>query len=224
MADVIVFGVNDTAQLAQFYLREDSEHRVVAFTVDTDYLPPGREFMGLPVVPFEQLENHFPPDQFRCFAPMTGSGMNRPRADVYHRIRQRGYRCISYISSRATVWSDRIGENVLILEDNTIQPFVTIGNNVSLWSGNHIGHHSRIGDHVTVTSHAVVSGHCDIGDYSFLGVNCTLRDGLKLAEGSFIAMSASLVDDTEAWCAYAGQPAQRLSRPSDEMKIYHNER
>ncbi len=37
-----------------------------------------------------------------------------------------------------------------LLEDNTIQPFVSIGN-VTLWSGNHIGHHSTIHDHYSVS-------------------------------------------------------------------------
>ena len=52
------------------------------------------------------------------------------------------------------------GDNCFILEDNTVQPFVTIGNNVTLWSGNHIGHDSVIEDDCFISSHVVVSGTC----------------------------------------------------------------
>lgn len=73
------------------------------------------------------------------------------------------------MSSHATVLNDgRIGENVFLLEDNTIQPFVSIGNNVTLWSGNHIGHHSTIHDHCFLASHIVVSGGVVIEEQSSL--------------------------------------------------------
>ena len=56
---------------------------------------------------------------------------------------RRGYTLISYVSSKATTFPGfTCGDNCFILEDNTIQPFVTIGNNVVMWSGNHIGHHT----------------------------------------------------------------------------------
>ena len=55
MADVVIFGVKDFASLAHFYLRHDSEHRVVAFTVHREFMPAEGEFEGLPVVPLEEL-------------------------------------------------------------------------------------------------------------------------------------------------------------------------
>ena len=51
----------------------------------------------------------------------------------------KGYAFISYISTRATVWTRDIGVNCFILEDNTVQPHVKIGSNVIMWSGSHIG-------------------------------------------------------------------------------------
>jgi hypothetical protein len=36
MARVIIFGLQDFAQLAHYYLERDSEHQVVAFSVTED--------------------------------------------------------------------------------------------------------------------------------------------------------------------------------------------
>ncbi|MDR0271728.1 MAG: acetyltransferase [Clostridiales bacterium] len=204
MSKIVVFGVQDFAELAHYYLTNDSQHEIVAFTVSKEYYK-DVTFLGLPVVPFEDVENMFPPTEYKMFAPMSaGKDMNKSRANIYTRAKDKGYELISYISSHATVLTENIGDNCFILEDNTIQPFVTIGNNVILWSGNHIGHHSTIHDHVFFTSHVVVSGHCDVGAYSFLGVNATLRDGLKIAENSFIAMSASITKNTSVGGRYKG--------------------
>ena len=131
-----------------------------------------------------------------------------------------GYDCISYLSSKATVFSNvKIGKNCFILEDNTIQPFVTIGDNVVLWSGNHLGHHSVINDHVLFTSHVVMSGHCVIEPYSFFGVNATLRDGLHIAEGTLVAMGACVTRDTEPWGVYRGIPAKKGEKLSKDLDV-----
>ncbi len=208
MAKVVIFGLMDLAELAHYYLTEDSEHEVVAFTVHKKYRNI-ESFKGLPVVDFETIEESFPTTSNHLFAPMIGTNMNRLREEVYNVGKQKGYKFISYISSKATIFNNRFGENCFILEDNTIQPFTDIGNNVILWSGNHIGHHSLIKDHVFFTSHVVMSGHCIIEPNCFFGVNSTLRDGCHLAKGTLLAMGASLSKkETEEWSVYLGNPAK----------------
>ena len=203
MANVIIFGARDFAELAHYYLTHDSEHDVVAFTLTKDYIE-ADTFKGLPVVPFEEVESIYSPEDYAMFLPMSGDQMNKLRAEYYIRAKAKKYSLISYISSKATVLTKDIGDNCFILEDNTIQPYVKIGNNVVMWSGNHIGHHSVIHDHVMFTSHVVLSGHCNVGAYSFFGVNATIRDGITIAEESFIAMSASITKDTVPKGVYKG--------------------
>ncbi len=217
MSKVIIFGVLDTAELAHFYLTHDSEHEVVAFCVNREYLKE-TQFKGLPVVAFEDVEQFFSPTEFHFFAPMTGRNMNRNREKVYLEAKAKGYPFISYISSKATTFGNQIGENCFILEDNTIQPFTTIGNNCVLWSGNHIGHHGVIKDHVFFTSHVVLSGHCVVEPYCFFGVNATIRDYMTIAEGTLVAMAAAITKPTEAWNVYIGNPAEKKSIPS--YKVY----
>ena len=209
MANVIIFGIQDFAQLAYYYLQNDSEHKVVAFSVNEKYLPENKTLYGLPVIPFEKVETFFSTKEYKFFAPLSPSKMNRTREKVFNAVKQKGYNLISYISSKATIFNNRIGENCFILEDNTLQPFTDIGNNCVLWSGNHIGHHGKIHDHVMFTSHVVLSGHCIVNSYSFFGVNSTIRDGLIIAEGSLIAMDASIIKNTEPWGVYKGNPAKK---------------
>ncbi len=214
MAKVVIFGVRDFASLAHYYLRTDSEHEVVAFTTHREFLPEEATFEGLPIVPVDELNTRYPPNQFCAFAPMSHSKMNKLREAVYNELKSIGYTLISYVSTRATCLNDgAIGDNCFILENNTIQPFVTIGNNVVLWSGNHIGHHSQIKDHCFFTSHVVLSGHCVVEPNCFLGVNATIRDQLTLAEGTLIGMSAVITKNTDEWSVYKadGSRASKIS-------------
>ncbi|VWC36730.1 transferase [Burkholderia lata] len=219
MANVILFGLQDYAELAHYYLEHDSPHTVAAFCVNRQYLPESGTFKGLPVVALEDVVESHPPGDFSFFAPMSPKRMNREREKIFNELKALDYPLISYVSSRATVCHNTIGENCFILEDNTLQPFTTIGDNVVLWSGNHIGHHGRVGDHVTMTSHVVMSGHCDIGAYSFVGVNATLRDGVTIGEGTFVTMAAAITKSTEPWSVYKGNPAVKLAMASTDLKI-----
>lgn len=208
---VVIFGILDTAELAHYYLEHDSPHTVAAFTVNKEYIKEDT-FKGLPVVPFEELEQHYPPNEYRLFAPMTGVKMNTLRKKIYEEGKARGYEFISYVSSKATVCDNEIGDNCFILEDNTLQPFTKIGNNVVMWSGNHIGHHGIIEDHVFFTSHVVLSGHCHVKERAWFGVNATIRDFTTIGEGCLIAMGAMITKNTDDNGFYLGSPAKKQEK------------
>mgnify|MGYP006215116609 CR=1 FL=1 len=77
---------------------------------------------------------------------------------IYMELKNKDYKFATFIHPDVNIWdSTTIGENVLILENNTIQPFTSIGNNTIIWSGNHFGHHGKIGDHCFISSHVVIS-------------------------------------------------------------------
>ena len=213
---VVVFGTNDLAELAHYYLTNDSEYEVVAFTVNKDYLKE-ITFKELPVVPFEELEKIYPPSEYLFFAPMTGVKMNNLRKKIYLEGKSKGYEYISYVSSKATSFNNEIGENCFILENNTLQPFTKIGNNVVLWSGNHIGHHGIIEDHVFFTSHVVLSGHCHVKERAWFGVNSTIRDGLTIGEGCLIGMGSLVTKSTDDDGLYIGTPAKKQVAPASKV-------
>jgi sugar O-acyltransferase (sialic acid O-acetyltransferase NeuD family) len=215
MAKVIIFGVRDFASLAHFYLKHDSDHQVVAFTANRDFLHGMDRFEGLPVIPFEEIDALFPPPEHHFFSPMSHRNMNRVREKIVHQAKAKNYSFISYVSSKAITFPGfEVRENCFILEGNIIQPFARIGSNVILWSGNYIGHHSVIGDHVFCAAHVTLSGHCTVGSHAFLGLNATIRDGLTIAQGSLIAMGACVTRSTEEWGVYMGNPARKGDIPS----------
>lgn len=217
MSKLIVFGAGDIARLAHFYFSTDSEHEVVAFTVDPEYVE-GESFNDLPLVPSDQVVKLYPPSTYRMFVAVSYRRMNRVRAAKYEMAKQLGYWCVTYVSSRCSFLTRHPpGENCFILEDNTVQPFVRIGNDVTLWSGNHIGHDSVIGDHCFISSHVVVSGHVRIEQGCFIGVNATLRNSITLGEFTLVGAGALVMKDTAPRSVYLGARAERFSKSSDDL-------
>jgi sugar O-acyltransferase (sialic acid O-acetyltransferase NeuD family) len=218
VADLVVFGAGDIAELARFYFTHDSAHRVVAFTVDAAYLKEPT-FDGLPVVPFEEMASRFPADRHAAFVALSYTRLNAVRAEKCAALRALGYPLVSYVSSRTTVFTDfQAGDNCFILEDNTIQPRVRIGNNVTLWSGNHIGHHSTIEDDVFVASHAVISGGVTVGAGSFIGVNSTIRDHVRIGRRCVLGAGSVILNDAPDGSVYAATETARSAVPSSRLR------
>jgi sugar O-acyltransferase (sialic acid O-acetyltransferase NeuD family) len=215
---LIIFGSGDIGQLAHYYFSTDSDYEVIAFTVDASHLKDA-EFCNLPVVAFEGIAETYPPEKYDLFIALSYSKLNSVRKERYLWAREKGYTLASYISSHATVLNDgRIGDNCFILEDNTLQPFVSVGNNVTLWSGNHIGHHSTIHDHAFIASHVVISGGVEIGAQCFIGVNATLRDHIKVGERCVVGAGTLLLADAEPEGVYIGSATERSKVSSTRLR------
>lgn len=203
---LVLFGDSAFAEIAYEYFTHDSEYEVVGFTVSQQYITK-KELFGLPVVPFEEVENIFSPDTHDMHIAIVYLQMNRVRTRFYHESKGKGYRLANYISSRAFVWRNvTMGDNIFIFEDNTIQPFVKIGSNNVFWSGNHIGHHSTIGSHNFISSHVVVSGFCNIGDSNFFGVNSTVGNNIDIGNDCLLGSFTHMVKNVPSGTLMKGVP------------------
>lgn len=203
---LILFGDSAFAEIAYEYFTYDSEYEVAAFTVSKEYLK-NETLCGLPVVPFEDVENIYSPLEYEMHIALVYNSLNRVRRQFYFDAKSKGYTLANYISSKAFVWRNvEVGDNVFIFEDNTIQPFVKIGSNNVFWSGNHIGHHSVIASHNFISSHVVVSGFCNIGDNNFFGVNSTMGNNLNVGSDCLIGSSVHIVKSVPDGSLMRGTP------------------
>lgn len=186
MSKLVIFGAGKTAEVVHHYFTHDSPHEVVAFTCDADFIHEERLF-GLPVVPFETVEDSHPPDDFDMFVAVGYEELNELRARKYSEAKRKGYELISYVSTESGMIGDRdIGDNCLIMENVCVQPHARIGNDVFVWSGALIAHHCEIGDHCWITSHASIAGSTKIGSHCFIGINATIGHEVTVGAHSLV--------------------------------------
>ena len=141
---LIIIGTGETADIAHEYFEHDSPYDVCAFAVEGSYKG-GDSYRGLPLCEFEHIRESFPPEDYQCFVAVSYIQLNRVRERLFDAVKIMGYKCASYISSRAFVWrTASIGENCMIFENNVVQHGVRVEDNVILWSGNHIGHQTTL--------------------------------------------------------------------------------
>ena len=217
--NLIIVGTGLFAEIACTYFEELSNYKVVAFACHESYKTSEVAF-GRRLIAVESLEEYYAPIDSEVFVAIGYGQMNKMRQSVYNELNRRGYHCATFVHPNVHIWSStRLGDNVFIFEDNTIQPFTIIGNNTILWSGNHVGHHSTIGDHCFISSHVVISGSCEVGNNVFIGVNSTLHDNLSIGSECLIGAGAVVSRNTEPKSVYVVKSASLFPKTSDQIRI-----
>jgi len=217
MKKVVIFGAGKYADQVFFYLKNDSPYEVAAFTVDGAYLREGN-FMGLPVVAFEEVQKDYPPELYDMFIAVGYHNLNKFRAEKYSQAKAMGYKLISYVNSRASNFGGvEIGDNCLVLENAVIQPLTKIGNNVFIWSGNHIGHHAQIGDHCYLAGQVMIGGSTIIGDNCFIGMNATIGHEVTIGRESLIGAGALVTKNVVPRSVYIVADTLKFRLDSDSF-------
>ena len=75
---LIIVGDSAFAEIAYEYFTHDSNYEVVAFSVEDKFLSKNFLF-GLPVIPFENLEQKYSPKEHQIFVAITYTQLNRLR-------------------------------------------------------------------------------------------------------------------------------------------------
>ncbi len=218
MKKVVIFGTGGFAKIAYLYLRKDPAFHIEAFSAN-EWTIKERFLHDLPVVPFEKIEQTYPPNEFHMFIALGYTDMNKKRAKFFEYAKDKGYSLISYVHP-STIINDefQIGENCFIFENNVIQPFVKLEDDVIIWTGNVISHHTTIMNHCFIVSHAAIAGNTIIEPYCFIGMNATIRNSIRIARECVIGAGADILQNTKEKEVYSSRSTIKLDITSDMLK------
>ena len=214
--EIIIFGTGEFAQEIFLYLEKFSEFKVVAFTIHKEFIKEEKLYEK-PIIPFEEIENNYSPNEVSMIICVGFSKMNKKREKIFLEVKNKNYKLENFIHPSNYVWDElEIGENCIILENNVIRPHVKIGNDVIIENNNVISHHCIIKDHCYITSQTIIAGHVTIESNCFLGINCTIRNRIKIEKESLIGAGAVILKNTKEKEVYSANTVM-LSRKSNEL-------
>ena len=198
MKDIIIFGVCDLGRLLKYYIETDDSRNVVAFTEDGN-VNVGKDFFGIPVVSFENIENDYPPTQYEILIAIGNSKMNEVRKLVFNRCKEKGYTIASYIHSSCSINSEDIGEGNILLENCLVYPYAHIGVGNLMWDHVLISHDCRVGDFNTFSSYADLCGYVSIGNNGYFGKHCIINEHTIIDDYTLIGANAYAKSNTRKY-------------------------
>lgn len=214
---LVIFGTGKIADVVCSYLLEDPSLSIIGFTCDRAFAT-AREFRGLPLVPFDEVENRFPPTACGMLVAVGYHDLNNMRAERCRQARDKGYRLISWTSPRAHIGRDcTIGTNTVVMEGAVLQPHSDVGDNVFVWGGAVVGHHAAIGDHCWLASNCTISSTVSVEPLCFVGVNAAIGHGIVVGARTIIGASATITHSTAPGGVYVPPDTARLRLSSDKF-------
>ena len=214
MIDVVIQGTGKLGQMVFYLLRESTKHRVVAFAADREYCTT-EQLLGVPLIPFDQVERQFPPDGVGMLTVLGGLGGWAARKELYDRATAKGYRHLNYVHPTAVVQGDQHwGDN------NIVFPFAIVGfdgqmgNNNVLREKVYLGHDFVIGDHTFIGVGCTIGGGARIGDGGYLAMGSTVTNDITVGAGTFLGIGSLLLRDTDPHAMYLGHPAKKVTPAS----------
>lgn len=205
---LIIYGNGQMARMFLHFAR--LEYEVVAFTVDRGVLT-DPTIGGLPVVPFEEIETHYPPAAHSLITAVGYLEMNQLRARKHREGLDKGYAFVNYVHSSVVRHPDVVmGENNIVLDHVAIHPDTRIGDSVFIASNASIGHGCRIGDNCWINSGVSVGGETVIGDGVFLGINATVGDNIRVERQCYVGANTLVSRNTLAQEVYISASGERF--------------
>src|SRR5690625_3395205 len=217
MEKVVIYGTGHHAEVIAYEMKEYELHEVVASTVKKEYLNK-TELNGLPVVPYENITEAYPPDQFKIFIAIGPQYVNRAREDLFHDAKKKGYSFVNCICPTPYKSRDLImGENVYLDYASQISRFVEIGDNVIIIASQ-IGHHCKIENNAFVSG-SILAGNINIEKNVFIGLGSTIGPNITLGKYTVVGLGCLISKSTAPASVYLNQSTKKQTFDSSRLKL-----
>jgi sugar O-acyltransferase (sialic acid O-acetyltransferase NeuD family) len=217
---IVIFGTSDFASQVSFYLKNDSDFEIVAYTVDAEYNKQ-KSYLNLPVVDFETVQEIYPPTEFAMFVAIGYHKLNLTRENKFKEAKAKGYQLISYVCSKNSYWNDlEVGENCFIMEGNIFMQNVKIADNVIIAVGNVFGHDSLIEENCFITSTVVIGGFCTIKKNTFIGINTVIKDKISIGESNILGAGSIMLKNTKNGSSFLTKSTPMTPDPNNLIQDF----
>lgn len=218
-----MFGINLLNKMLFYDSAQNQDFSIACFTMEKDFLRGRTEFLGLPLVAFEEIQGLYPPAHYDMVVLFTGYRRMRDRGEKYLLAKSKGYKCRNYISPYADVTPDLVmGENNIILGQTHVGFGGIMGDNNLIWPHVFLAHEFTLGNNVEITGGCKIGGEGEIKDTCYIGLGATIINHTKIAEENLIGAGSVVIRNTEPFSKNVGNPSRVIGYHQEEgMKIEH---
>lgn len=204
----VIYGNGAIAKLLFSYARHSMD--IAGFTVDDACIVGNADsYLGLPLVPFSQVEKQFDIALHLMIIAIGFIDMNALRTRKYEEAKQKGYDFTRFVHSSVIMHDDvTIEDNCVVLDHVSIHPGCHVGRGTFISSNVNVGHDCIIGESNWINSGVSIAGGCDVGEGCFFGVNASSGHGLHIGARNFIAANTLInkhTNDDQVYLSESGQ-------------------
>jgi sugar O-acyltransferase (sialic acid O-acetyltransferase NeuD family) len=133
------------------------------------------------------------------------------RAAVRERLLAFDLPFATLISPNVDVEGVEYGQDLIVYQNATLGPEVTIGEGTVVFMGGVLGHECRVGNCCVIASNAVLNARVELADRVYVGTNATILPETKVGEGSTVGAGSVVLEDVPPGVTVMGVPAEIIA-------------
>lgn len=204
MKSIVVFGDTPFAERLSKYIFFEGVDKLIGFTQEDNYCSK-ESLLGLPVIPLSELKGR---EDIDILIAIGYTKMNNLREKIYTMLKQEGFSICTWISSKAIVYSDSIGEGTIILPNVMIGPGCEIGKCNFFESSVSLSHDNKIGDFNFFSTNCVLGGGAEIKNHCFMGLNSTVKSDICINDYTLLGSGSNMLNNSERGGGIFWQPSK----------------
>jgi sugar O-acyltransferase (sialic acid O-acetyltransferase NeuD family) len=210
--DVIIFGIGPISKTIFYSNKKNEKYKISCFTADQKYIKE-KTLCGVPIVPFEKIETHYPPKTYDMLVVNVGSvAGTMSRKDMFLRAKKKGYHLTNYIDDNAHVVQDvTLGQNNIIMGNTHIGPTGIMGDNNFIRENIYLGHDFNVGNHNFLGPGCNIGGSVQIGNLNFIGMGTTVINNIEIKDENLVGAGSLVIRNIESCGKYMGHPVKRIT-------------
>lgn len=217
--DMVLYGTGVLARYVTKVIEKYDLFNIVSYTADAEYIS-GHMFLGKPLIPFHEVDNLYPPEEFSMLV-LIGYKNMRDRERMFLKARNMGYFLPNCIAGGVNFFDDlQIGENNIIFSGTYIGADARLGSNNIIRPNVYVGHDVTVGDHCYISPGCNIGGGCTLEDMCFLGLGSNITNGLRVSRENLIGAGSLVLKNTEPFGKYVGSPAVLRGTHQEDGMIF----
>lgn len=207
----VIVGNRIYANMLYNYIKDSPDSSVEAFTVHREYIDSPR-LQGLEVVPYEDIESYFRPEDVCLLLGVGYTQMNDVKEKLFHIYKEKGFHFGTYAHPSAVIPADLdMGEGNVFFEGTIIQRGCHIGMGNVFFARTLIAHDCRVGNFNSFSC-ASLAGNVTVKNKCFVGMGAVIGENLTIEDQVFIGANAYVNCNVKSQRAVLGEKAKIIDR------------
>lgn len=207
---ILIYGAGTYGKIVYHDIKQFGEDvEVASFVMDEKYVYTDSLY-GIPIVPFEKVDNEYPPEDYQMLV-CCGYTVMRNRKIMYDRAKDKGYKLANYISSKAILENTPLmGDNNIVLANAVIGYDGKMGSDNIIFQNVWLGHEFKIGSHSIIGFGSNIGGRAVIGNLSYISIGVTAKGRITFGDESLVGVGTNVIKDVEPFSTVVGNPAKTI--------------
>lgn len=225
MDNLVIIGIADTADRVVSFVERYKLFNIIGCAVDEKYVPPTNEtILGgekRSVWPLSKLNEYVDIENTYLFVAVLWNHLNADRKNLYLHVKSLwlNAKFANIISPKASVRTDKMGENCLIDDYVVIHERAEIGSDVIIVANSFIAPYAIVSNHVFVAPHAIILGGAKVMSQTMVGTRVIVLNKVEIGEKCLIGAGAIVKKDVPKFCVVKNMSTQDCIKQYNESEI-----